>query len=287
MAETVDLFVPLDDDRRAARRRAWSGRSAGRAGRPARVRVLRRSLDARKGRPLGQRLRVRGRARRARRCAAPAPPRRRRAGRRARAAPRVVVVGSGPAGIWAALRLGRGGRARRRSSSRASRCSRAAAISRCSRAAQLDPDSNYCFGEGGAGTYSDGKLYTRAKKRGGVADVIAIWCASARRAEIVVDARPHIGSNRLPQGDHRRCASTSRRWASTYRFEPDGRGPARRRAGACARVRLAGGDEIAGRRRRAGDRALGARCTRGRRRRASRSSASRSRSACASSTRSR
>ncbi len=63
----------------------------------------------------------------------------------------------------------------------------------------VDPDSNYCFGEGGAGTYSDGKLYTRSHKRGDVRDVLEILASAGAPREILVDARPHIGSNRLPE----------------------------------------------------------------------------------------
>src|SRR5690606_26079657 len=62
-----------------------------------------------------------------------------------------------------------------------------------------DDDSNYCFGEGGAGTYSDGKLYTRADKRGDVRDVLEILVRHGATPEILVNARPHIGSNRLPK----------------------------------------------------------------------------------------
>jgi uncharacterized FAD-dependent dehydrogenase len=63
----------------------------------------------------------------------------------------------------------------------------------------LNPESNYCFGEGGAGTYSDGKLYTRATKRGDVQRVLAILIQHGAPADIAIDARPHIGSNRLPK----------------------------------------------------------------------------------------
>src|SRR5204862_7300639 len=63
----------------------------------------------------------------------------------------------------------------------------------------VDPESNYCFGEGGAGTYSDGKLYTRAQKRGPVATVLEQLIAHGADPAILVDARPHIGSNRLPR----------------------------------------------------------------------------------------
>src|SRR5262249_59827350 len=64
---------------------------------------------------------------------------------------------------------------------------------------RVDVDSNYCFGEGGAGTYSDGKLYTRAHKRGDVRDVIEILAMHGAPPAILVDARPHIGSNKLPK----------------------------------------------------------------------------------------
>lgn len=63
----------------------------------------------------------------------------------------------------------------------------------------VDPDSNYCFGEGGAGTYSDGKLYTRAHKRGPVRDVLETLALHGAPNEILIDARPHIGSNKLPK----------------------------------------------------------------------------------------
>ena len=66
------------------------------------------------------------------------------------------------------------------------------------RRGEVDPDSNYCFGEGGAGTYSDGKLYTRAHKRGSVRDILEILGRHGAPRGILTEARPHIGSNRLP-----------------------------------------------------------------------------------------
>src|SRR6187402_1751265 len=215
MAETVDLFVPLAevDDPLAPRLERALGWARGQAGA---LRVLRRSLDARKGRPLGQRLRVlvARHGETLEPAVAAAPPVRWPGGR---PAPKVVVVGSGPAGSWAALRLAEAGvpvtiveqgkpvQPRRRDLALLTR-------------GQLTESSNYCFGEGGAGTYSDGKLYTRAKDRGGVADVIADLVRFGAPADIEADARPHVGSNRLP-----RVLTTLRahlvRLGVEYRFE--------------------------------------------------------------------
>ncbi|MGH3056171.1 MAG: NAD(P)/FAD-dependent oxidoreductase, partial [Gaiellaceae bacterium] len=105
----------------------------------------------------------------------------------------------GPAGMFAALRLielgikpivlerGKDVRARRHD------------IAAIQRHGSVDPDSNYCFGEGGAGTYSDGKLYTRATKRGNVDAVLRTLVAHGAPPDILIDAHPHIGSNRLPK----------------------------------------------------------------------------------------
>ena len=158
-----------------------------------------------------------------------------------RAAPRVVVVGAGPAGSWAALRLAEAGvpvtiveqgkpvQPRRRD---------LALITR----GQLTESSNYCFGEGGAGTYSDGKLYTRAKDREGVADVIADLVRFGAPDEIAIDSRPHVGSNRLPRvlealRDHLVALGVD------YRFEASVAG-LRVAGGRVRAVRLAGGDEL-------------------------------------------
>jgi len=113
-------------------------------------------------------------------------------------APRAVVVGAGPAGMFAALRLielgikpvvlerGKDVRARRRD------------LAAITKHHVVNPDSNYCFGEGGAGTYSDGKLYTRSNKRGDVRRILEILVAHGATEEILVDAHPHIGTNKLP-----------------------------------------------------------------------------------------
>jgi uncharacterized FAD-dependent dehydrogenase len=111
----------------------------------------------------------------------------------------VIIAGAGPAGLFAALRLielgirpviierGKDVSARKRD------------IARISREHIIDPDSNYCFGEGGAGTFSDGKLYTRSKKRGDNSRVLELLCLHGAAENILYEAHPHLGTNKLPR----------------------------------------------------------------------------------------
>lgn len=116
-----------------------------------------------------------------------------------RTAPEVVIVGDGPAGLFCAYELacqGIGAIVLDRGKTVQPRRHDLKALHR---GGVVDSDSNYCFGEGGAGTYSDGKLYTRSHKRGNVRDVLEILAAAGAPAEVLTEARPHIGSNRLPK----------------------------------------------------------------------------------------
>ena len=113
--------------------------------------------------------------------------------------PQVIVVGAGPGGLFAALRLielglrpvvvERGKNVRDRKID----------IARISREHKVDSESNYSFGEGGAGAYSDGKLYTRSKKRGNVNKILNVFCQHGASTSILVDAHPHIGTDKLPR----------------------------------------------------------------------------------------
>jgi uncharacterized protein len=113
-------------------------------------------------------------------------------------APRVIIVGCGPAGMFAALKCIELGKKpiilERGKDASARRFDLGPILKR----GEVIEDSNYCFGEGGAGTYSDGKLYTRATKRGPVMDVYETLVAHGAPQQILTDAHPHVGSNLLP-----------------------------------------------------------------------------------------
>lgn len=112
--------------------------------------------------------------------------------------PSAIIVGAGPAGLFAAIRcieLGIRPLVFERGKDVDTRRIDLASINRNS---GVNPDSNYCFGEGGAGAYSDGKLYTRSKKRGDVKEILRTFCRYGASPEILVDAHPHIGSDKLP-----------------------------------------------------------------------------------------
>ena len=113
--------------------------------------------------------------------------------------PQIIVVGAGPGGLFAALRLielglrpvivERGKDVRERKKD----------LAQISREHTVDPESNYSFGEGGAGAYSDGKLYTRSKKRGNVDKILNVFCQHGASTSILADAHPHIGTDKLPR----------------------------------------------------------------------------------------
>jgi len=113
--------------------------------------------------------------------------------------PQVIVVGEGPAGLFASLKLielglcpivlERGKNVRERKKD----------LSLITKTQKIDGESNYCFGEGGAGAYSDGKLYTRSKKRGSIDKILNVFCQHGASTNILADAHPHIGTDKLPR----------------------------------------------------------------------------------------
>lgn len=112
-------------------------------------------------------------------------------------AQKVIVVGAGPAGLFAALGLIERGLKPIVLERGRNIADRKKDVAQLYRTHEVNPDSNYCFGEGGAGTYSDGKLYTRSSKRGNVRKILEIFVAHDGDPDILVDAHPHLGTNKL------------------------------------------------------------------------------------------
>jgi uncharacterized protein len=110
----------------------------------------------------------------------------------------IIIVGAGPAGLFAALRLIELGLRPVLIERGKDVSSRKKDIALISREQTVNPDSNYCFGEGGAGTYSDGKLYTRSKKRGDNLRVLELLCLHGANENILYEAHPHLGTDKLP-----------------------------------------------------------------------------------------
>lgn len=189
--ETIQLELGLDSDddlaslaRRAAKKLGLSVEELGE------IEILKRSIDARRGRVrIHYLVRRRGESEPAIGGSEPiaVSPR-----------PRVVIVGSGPGGLFCAYELARKGVASIVLERGKKVQPRRHDLKGLTKGGTVDADSNYCFGEGGAGTYSDGKLYTRAHKRGDIRDVIEILVHNGAPPRILSDARPHIGSNKLP-----------------------------------------------------------------------------------------
>lgn len=194
MIRTIDIRVPPESLQDEAAIRQLALRAAGLADEEVgEVRVLRRSLDARP-RPAVYQVRC------ALHIGEPYQPEPlvSEEFHMVDQAPEVLIVGAGPAGYFAALEClslglkpvvfdrGRDARLRRRD------------LRAIQQDGRVDPDSNYCFGEGGAGTYSDGKLYTRSVKRGHMEKVLRLLVEHGAKADILIDAHPHIGSNKLP-----------------------------------------------------------------------------------------
>ncbi len=193
MRRTVDLLLSLSAAADPMQVRQAAEEAAGCAPGTAAARIVKRSIDAR-GRVPRMQLRVELSDELGDDDSFPTPPALPDVSR----APEVHIVGFGPAGIFAALRVielglkpvvlerGRDVRARRKD------------LAAITQRGEVGVDSNYCFGEGGAGTYSDGKLYTRASKRGDVMAVLRTLVAYGATPDIMVDAHPHIGTNKLP-----------------------------------------------------------------------------------------
>ncbi len=191
---TVDIRVrPEDVDHPEKIQEQLLAQTGGKAASFTHHRIIHRSIDARK-KPVVFQLRVLLSNKPEIVSGSPSP----RVFKEPDSGKRVAIIGAGPAGLFAALKLlemgvqpvvferGKDVRSRRRD------------LAAINRDHIVNPESNYCFGEGGAGTYSDGKLYTRSKKRGDVRAVLETLVQFGAHPDILVDAHPHIGTNKLP-----------------------------------------------------------------------------------------
>jgi len=186
----IELGVDDPDDEESLRARVAAAAGVGEQELPP-LEVVKRSIDARRGRVrvhlvVALRREPRGEL------ALPHP-------REATGERRVIVIGDGPAGMFCAYELARAGIATVVLDRGKPVQPRRHDIAALNRDGAVDADSNYCFGEGGAGTFSDGKLYTRSHKRGDIRDVIEILALHGAPERVLSDARPHIGSNKLPK----------------------------------------------------------------------------------------
>ncbi len=195
MTETADIHLPLKKaDKHEARVKAVAAKLGISPQRVKELRLLKESIDARR-KPICKQLRFLVGVDEP---LPPAAPIRWDHPRVADDAPRIIIVGSGPAGLFAALECIKLGHKPIVLERGYDVDKRRLDIAPVHLGGLVNEESNYCFGEGGAGTFSDGKLYTRATKRGPVSDIYECFVAHGASEDILTDAHPHIGSDKLP-----------------------------------------------------------------------------------------